>query len=172
MREVIHLSYNNISLVSHVPLAARTTSEKKKAFFIACSFPTKKQHGLHRKHTQMNLDNTRSFVKQCLIVSPRATKKKKLYAKITKHISVCSTRFLCWLLHILKEKAHDTTERGEPSRGIIPRSYSWITSRKDTPRMDISILEQECLILDSFSLFRNNSSPVIFGRLWQIHFPG
>lgn len=56
-------------------------------------------------------------------------------------------------------------------QSIIPRSYSWLTSRKDTPRVDISILGHKYLILDSFSLFRNNTSPVIFGRLCQIPLP-
>lgn len=39
--------------------------------------------------------------------------------------------------------AHETAEKVEPLHGIIPRSYSWLISRKDTPRMNFSIPEQK-----------------------------
>lgn len=67
MPEVIHLSHNHVTVISHVSVSARTTFEK--TFFIAWSPAKKWQHGLCRKSAQeMNLDNPRHFMKQCLIV--------------------------------------------------------------------------------------------------------
>lgn len=52
-------------------------------------------------------------MKQCLIASLRETE-KRLYAKIIKHISVCSTRSVLTASHF-EGKTHETTEKGEPS---------------------------------------------------------
>lgn len=49
---------------------------------------------------------------KCLIASPRETE-KRMYAKIIKHVSVCSTRFVLIASHF-EGKTHET-ERGEPS---------------------------------------------------------
>lgn len=67
MPEVIHLSHDHVTVISHVSLAARTTFEK--TFFIAWSPAKKWQQGLCRKSAEgVNLDNPRRFMKQCLIV--------------------------------------------------------------------------------------------------------